>query len=180
MTKMRQLLPALAAAAAVVGLAGTACAQATATTSASGSIAVMQPITLAKNTDLSFGTVIRPASGNGTVTVDPSTGARSVTGGIGTVNNGPITAVTRATFTVGGEGGSNFTVTVPASFAITRNGNQDPITVTLTSTAASGTLSNAFGTAGSSTFGVGGQLSLSNGTPSGSYTGTFSVTVAYN
>jgi hypothetical protein len=175
----RNLVPA-AVAAVALGLAGAASAQTSANTTASGSLGVVQPISIAKVTDLSFGTVVRPASGNGTVTIDATTGGRTMTGGVSAIAGGPFTAVTRAAFTVSGEGGYNFSVTIPASFNITRNGNQDPIQVTLTSTTGTGTLSNSFGTTGTATVGVGGSVLLSNGTPSGAYTGTFTITVAYN
>lgn len=175
---LRHLLP-VAAAVAMLGLAGVASAQTSANTTASGSLGVVQPIAIAKISDLSFGTVVRPASGNGTVTIDASTGARTITGGVSAIGGGPVTSVGRAAFTVSGEGGYNFTVSIPASFNITRNGNQDPIQVTLTSTTGSGTLSNSFGTTGTATVGVGGSLLLSNGTPSGAYTGSFTITVAY-
>lgn len=175
---LRNLLPAIAATVAL-GLAGAASAQTSANTTASGSLGVVQPITIAKVSDLSFGTVVRPVSGNGTVVIDASTGARTMTGGVSAIGGGPVTTVTRAVFTVSGEGGYNFTVTIPASFNITRNGNQDPIQVTLVSTTGTGTLSNSFGTTGTATVGIGGSVPISNGTPSGSYTGTFTVTVAY-
>jgi hypothetical protein len=175
---LRKLLPAVAAIA-LLGFAGAAAAQTSANTTASGSLGVVQPISIAKVTDLSFGTVVRPGSGSGTVTVDASTGNRVLTGGVSAINGGPFTSITRAAFTVSGEGGYNFTVTIPASFNITRNGNQDPIQVNLTSTTGTGTLSNAFGTTGTATVGVGGSVTLSNGTPSGAYTGAFTITVAY-
>lgn len=175
---LRHLLPA-AAAVVLLGLAGAASAQTSANTSASASLGVVQPISIAKTSDLSFGTIVRPATGNGTVSVDAATGGRTLTGGVSAIGGGPVTTVSRAVFTVSGEGGYNFNVTIPASINITRNGNQDPIQVTLVSTTGSGTLSNAFGTTGTATVGVGGSLPISNGTPSGSYSGSFTITVAY-
>ncbi|MET0273662.1 MAG: DUF4402 domain-containing protein [Phenylobacterium sp.] len=174
-----RLLTGFAVALAASGLAGGACAQATSTQPSNSSIAVLQPIALAKVSDLSFGTVVRPTSGSGNVLINATTGARTITGSVTPMGSGPVAAISRAAFSVSGEGGQNFVITVPASFNMTLAG-QNPMTVTLTSSMSGGTLSNALGTAGSSSFGVGGQVTIASGTPSGSYTGSFTVTVAYN
>ena len=42
------------------------------------------------------------------------------------------------------------------------------------------TLSNALGSAGTFSFGVGGSFPVANTTPSGIYSGSFNVTVTYN
>jgi hypothetical protein len=164
--------------AALCAMSGAAQAQTSSNTTVSGSMTVFQPITLTKTSDLSFGTIMRPASGNGTVTVDATSGARSVTGGAAPVASGGTPS--RAAFIVTGEGGLNFTVSFPASFNMTRNGNQDPIQVSINSTMGGGQLSGSSGQQGTQAFGIGGQVLLSNGTPTGAYTGSFTVTVAYN
>jgi hypothetical protein len=47
----------------------------------SGSITIVRPLTVTKNTDIKFGTIIRPTSGAGSVTVPAAAGkARSMTG----------------------------------------------------------------------------------------------------
>jgi hypothetical protein len=175
----RRLLSVVVAATALL-VAAPAFAQATSNQSSSGSMTLFLPIALIKNTDLSFGTVTRPTSGSGNVNVNATTGAVTATGGINTVNNGPNAPASRATFTVTGEGGMNFTVAVPSTFNMTRAGNQDPIQVTLSSTMGSGTLSGSYGGSGTATFGVGGAVVISSATPTGAYTGNFTVTVAYN
>lgn len=172
-------LKAVVAAAVLAAVGGQALAQTSSNTSVSGTMTVYQPITLNKTSDLSFGTVMRPASGNGTVTIDAQSGTRSVTGGASPVANGPNAAPSRAAFNVTGEAGMNFTVTYPQTFNMTRNGS-DPIQVTLNSTMGGGQLVGAPGQQGTQSFGIGGQVLLSNGTPTGSYTGSFTVTVAYN
>lgn len=179
MSPSRALL-ALTAAAALLAVGAPALAQTNSAQSVTGTMTVYQPITLAKTSDLSFGTVMRPASGNGTVSIDAQSGARTITGGASPVANGPNAAPSRAVFTVTGEGGMNFTVTYPQTFNMTRNGNQDPIQVTLNSTMGGGQLSGSNGQQGTQTFGIGGQVLLSNGTPTGAYSGSFTVTVAYN
>ena len=60
----------------------------------------------------------------------------------------------------------------------------DTLTVTtnnnLTGSAGSQTLSNALGVAGTLVFNVGGTVPIASTTPTGAYTGTFTVSAAYN
>lgn len=138
---------------------------------------IFQPIALAKTADLAFGTVVRPTSGAGTVTISAADGARTLAGGVGAIEAAPSG---RATFTVVGEGGQAFSVTVPANMDMTRAGGAEIIPVALTSSMSSGVLSGAPGEQGVNAFGVGGSAPVSSATVSGAYTGTFNVTVAYN
>ena len=178
----KTLLIAALAAASLAGVAGRACAQNTATLSTPSSATVFQPITLTQTSELSFGTVVRPSpgGGSGTLAIAASDGTRTLTGAGAMLNTGPNLSARRATYTVGGEGGQTYSVTVPTTFNMTRTGGAETLTVTLTSTAASGTLSNALGSAGTNTFGVGGSIVITETTASGAYTGSFNVTVAYN
>lgn len=151
-------------------------AQASADASATGSVRIISPITLAKTSDLAFGSVVRPSSGTNIVTVTPA-GARSLTGsGDGVIATG--TAFSSAGYTVGGEGGQSFTITVPATFDMASG--SDLITVTLTASAASDALSGSIGTSGSADFNVGGSFTVADSTPLGAYSGSFTATVAYN
>ncbi len=159
--------------AALTAISGSAFAQASATVTTTGSATIIQPITLTQGTGLAFGTIVRPGTGTGTVTIDSTTGARTVANGV----VGLASTTSRATYTVNGEGGSTFSITVPATFNLA---GPSTIPVTLTPTGSTGTLSNALGTAGSASFGVGGNFSVSDTTPTGTYTGTYDVTVAYN
>lgn len=179
-TLIRKILAAGAAALAVSATAGAACAQASASAATNSTGTIFQPILLAKNSDLSFGTVVRPISGTGTVTIDATTGNRTLNGQGALLNSGPNATAARATYTVTGEGGQTFAITVPATFNMTRSGGSDTLQVTLTPTATSGTLSGALGATGTSTFGVGGAIPISNTTASGAYSGTFNVIVNYN
>jgi spore coat protein U-like protein len=178
MSNITRLAPMLIAAAAVAA-AAPAMAQSSSTASVTGTMNVTQPLQLSKTTDLTFGTIMRPASGSGNVSIDATTGARTVTGNASGVTGGSNATPTRAAFTVSGEGGMNITVTVPSSMNMTRGG-LDPITVSLNSTMGGGQLSGSAGSTGTASFGVGGQLAISNTTPTGAYSGTFNVTVAYN
>lgn len=176
MIRNLHLLGASVAAAALMA-AGSAAAQSSASQLINGTMTLFQPVTISKTSDLSFGTLIRPASGNGDATIDASSGGLTVTGGVGAVT---ASTHSRAVFTVSGEGGMNFTVTTPQTFTMTHNGAQDPIQVTLNSTTGGGTLSGSNGQTGTATVGIGGQIAISNGTPSGAYSGSFTITVAYN
>ncbi|SDR13687.1 protein of unknown function [Brevundimonas sp. 374] len=167
-----------AAALVLTAIASPALAQ-SASTTGSGSITVIRPLTITKTADLKFGTVVRPGTGSGTVVVS-SAGARSVTGGVVGLNSGDTPAA--AAFSVAGEGGQSVSVTIPATFSMA-NGT-DTLTVTtsnsLTGSAASQTLSNALGSAGSLAFSVGGSVPVASTTATGAYTGTFTVSAAYN
>jgi hypothetical protein len=160
--------------------AQTASAQpATAGASVAGTATVIQPISLVKGTDLAFGALVRPTLGSNVVTVDPSSGQRSISGaGDGTL--APSQPSSKATYSVSGEGGTAFSITVPSSFTMTRAGGAETLPVTLSASTLSGALSGSLGAAGSANFSVGGSLPMSSATVSGDYTGTFDVTVGYN
>ena len=136
---------------------------------------IIRGIAIAKTSDLVFGAVARPATGLGSVVIDPVTGARTTTGSaVGMASPTPG----RATFNVTGEGGQTFSITVPASFQMT---GPQAITVTTTNSAGPApALSGALGSQGAFAFGVGGSVPVNATTPSGDYTGSFTVTVAYN
>ncbi len=149
-----------------------------ATATASGTATIAQPVTVVKNTDLAFGSLVRPSRGANTVTIDQSSGVRSLSGG-GDASLAAST-ISRATYSVGGEGGASFSVTVPGSFTMTRSGGTETLPVSLTASTQSGSLGGSGGSAGSAAFGVGGSLPLSSATVPGNYSGTFHVTVGYN
>lgn len=179
MSKFSRVLLAPIAAGLVLA-AAPALAQTSSNQSVTGTMTVYQPITLTKTSDLSFGTVMRPASGNGTVYINKTSGARTVDGAASLVANGPNAAPARAAFTVTGESGLNFSITVPQSFDMLRSGGGGSVQVMLDPTASGGQLTGNTNGAGTFAFGVGGQVLLSNGTPTGAYSGTFTVSVAYN
>ncbi|MBD7941580.1 DUF4402 domain-containing protein [Brevundimonas guildfordensis] len=175
---MNKTLIAAAAVVAFTAVAAPALAQ-SASTTGSGSITVIRPLTITKTADLKFGTVVRPSTGAGSVAVSAA-GARSVAGGVVGLSSGDTPAA--AAFTVAGEGGQSVSVTIPATFSMA-NGS-DTLTVTtsnsLTGSAASQTLSNALGSAGSLAFTVGGSVPVASTTATGAYTGSFTVSAAYN
>jgi hypothetical protein len=141
--------------------------------SVTGSIEVVQPVLLiAKTTDLSFGTVVRPTAGSGTITIDANSGNVTTSSGITLIGNG----ATRATFTITGQPNSNLQITYPSTFNLTRSAGTETLSVSLTSTTGGGQIGGG-GTLG---FSMGGQLVLSSSTVTGAYVGNYSVTAAYN
>lgn len=136
---------------------------------------VIRGLAISKTSDLVFGTVAKPSVGSGSVVIDPATGTRTTTGAaVGMASPTP----TRAAFSVTGEGGQAFSVTVPATFQM--SGPQAMTVTTTNSAGASPVLSGALGSQGTFSFGVGGSAPIDASTPSGDYTGSFTVTVAYN
>ncbi|MFC3070195.1 DUF4402 domain-containing protein [Phenylobacterium soli] len=172
MNTSRKLLLAGAAAISTTAVAHSAFAQASATASASASVTVIQPITVTKTADLAFGRVIRPSTGTTTYTVAAADGAPTTSGGDGIFTSGNGSP-TRAVFTVHGEGGQAFNITTPAS------ATAGDVTVTLTATDSTGALDGSLGNTGTATFGVGGSITLTNASTTGTKSGNFTVTVAY-
>ena len=135
---------------------------------------VFRPITIARTSNLEFGTITRPLSGSASVILEAASGNRTLTGGIGAMSPAKV-----ASYLVTGEGGQTFSVSVPPTFQMTQAGGS--ITVTTNNNAA-GTqvLSGALGSVGTFPFSVGGSFPLTSTTPLGVYTGTFVVAVQYN
>jgi hypothetical protein len=163
-----------ALAAAAVAVASPALAQSSASATVSSTGRLIAPISLTKDSDLLFGTIIKPSSGNATITIGTGADTVAVTG----TGAGSAGTASRAKFTVGGEGGQAYAITVPASFTLSNSGND--VTVTLTSSATTGTLSGTLGSAGTQTFQVGGAFTIPSTQATGNYAGSFTVTTAYN
>lgn len=138
---------------------------------------VVRSLDITENSELSFGSFVRPSSGSSTVAVSASTGLRTFTGNAVGISS---PAATRANYTVTGEGGRALSITVPPTFTMSR-ASGSTLTVTTSNTVpASPILSGATGTTGSLTFSVGGAISVSSSTSPGAYTGTFTITATYN
>ena len=157
-------------------LSATAVPALAASDTGTATVTILRPLTVTKNTDLRFGTVVEPSSGSQTVRID-ATGARTTTLDVGGAAFGV------SDFTVAGEGGQAVTVSVPATFPI--NKGADALTVTTTAagdTLNTGvqTLSGALGSPGVLDVRVGGQITVLSTTNSGTYSGTFTVTASYN
>lgn len=138
---------------------------------------VFRGIALTRSANLAFGRIVLPRTGNGTVSLAPGASAVTVTGN-GTAALG-TPAPDTASFAVTGEGGQAVSISVPPTFTMTGGANAITVT-TIPSLSGVQVLSGALGSAGSLSFDVGGSFPLTSGTPSQVYSGTFSVTVAYN
>jgi hypothetical protein len=143
------------------------------TATASASATVVSAITITKDVDLDFGDVVAGATA-GTVVMS-NAGALSATGGTTLGNAGTAAA---ASFTVNGDGSSTYAITLPSVAITLSDGATNEMTVD-TFTSNPGATSTLDG-GGSDTIAVGAILNVGASQVSGSYAGTFDVTVAYN
>ena len=137
---------------------------------------IAAPLILTKERDLHFGTF---AAGNGgTVTIAAtSDGNRTFNGPIeipslGTSDDDPESAE----FELKAHPQSTVTVTVPSTVTLTGPG--DDMSVSLNSSVGGSIDFSGFG-GNSTTFYIGGELTVGDGQTEGSYSGDFEVTVAY-
>ena len=138
---------------------------------------VLRGIAVSIGNNLIFGSVLRPLSGTGSVSLDTSNQRTFTNGVIGLATP----TAQAASYTVSGEGGQLISVSIPPSFTMTRSGGSETLNVTTSnSVSSSPTLSNGLGKGGTYTFRVAGSFPLDSTTPLGTYTGTFTVTVQYN
>jgi len=108
----------------------------------------------------------------GTVVMTPA-GARSATGGTTLGNAGGAAA---AAFNVTGQGNATYSITLPASTTVTSGANSMTVDTFTSNPSGTGTLSAG----GSQALTVGATLHVGASQATGTYTGTFSVTVTYN
>lgn len=154
--------------AAVVSMLATAAAAETESTTSSTMIVEQSALT--KQSELAFGTIVKPTTGDALVSIS-NTGTRTV--GAGAV--GLPSTTSAATFLVTGLADSSVDVIVDDT--VTMNGPDDAtLVVDLTDPGATATLDEL----GSATFGIGGSFTVSDDTTAGAYTGNFNVTVGYD
>lgn len=133
-------------------------------------IRLVAPIALTKNQDLDMGVVI-PGGSSGSVTLNPSTGAQGIGGGVvyATPTGQP------AQFAATGGPNASFTIQLnPATVSL-----MGPSTSMNLALVASPSGSSVFSGASNATINVGGTLSVGANQAEGDYTGTFTLTVAY-
>jgi len=158
-------------------LSGQAFAQASDSETTNASVTLAQAIDVTENTALQFGNVAKGTTGSNTVTINATSGARTLGGG-GNAALVTGTTATRAAYTVTGQADATFSITITDNTIDLTGPGSGSLALTLNSSAATGTL-----TAGTATFGIGGVLTIDNTDAddvAGAYTGTFEVTTAYN
>jgi hypothetical protein len=157
------------------GLASPAFAQSSSATT-TGTTTIIQPVTISQNNALAFGTLVRPTSGSSLISIGIGSDTVSATGSAVVLRG----TTSRARYTVTGEGGETVSVTMPASFNLAMTG-APALPVTLARNPGGNlTLSNALGSSGTASLDIGGSFSISDATPTGAYSGSFTVSVAYN
>lgn len=171
------------AALAATAFASPAMAQTTATATAEARGTILQPLTLTQVQDLDFGTVLSSATA-GTVTIDSSTGARTVTGGVTAI---ALDVGQRAEFAGVGTNGQlvEITLTPPAGNVLNRVGGGATILVNLWDLdggAANDTFQSRTITDVNGAFlvGVGAEFAVAANQTNGLYTANFDVTAQYN
>jgi len=169
--RIRHLLG--AATVAAIALGSVPAAAVTPTTQSDGKALVLIPLTLTKIDDLDFGSVV-PSPVAGTVTIDPSTGARTFTGGVTLV---PGDAGFHAYF--GGAGSPSQQVLVALSPPVSlTNGAGD--TIPVVGLTLDGPPMRTIDPVSRTFFvGVGGTLSIAANQPVGTYSANFWVTAVY-
>ncbi|NLT02957.1 MAG: DUF4402 domain-containing protein [Bacteroidales bacterium] len=135
---------------------------------------IIAPITIENtgSTPINFGTVSRASiAGSVTVTADET---RTSTGGVSVLNSSSFSA---APFGVSGENSATFNITLPVNGTVelTRSGGSEKMAVNDFTHNSNLLLS----TGGTSTFNVGATLTVAADQVPGEYSGSFSVTVAY-
>lgn len=162
-----------------LGATQIASAQASGSASASGKAYIVTAISISSNQDLLFGQIVSDTVG-GAVTIG-NDGTRTSTEPVLLSQSGSLySTVQQAVFAITGEPGYVYTITLPSS-AVTLSGTgSTPPTMTVdtftSNPTSTGTLDATLGT---STLNVGATLHVGANQTPGLYSGTFSVTVAY-
>lgn len=156
----------------ITGLSNNLMAQTTATVSNNASCTIIAPIGITAGQDLMFGDIIK---GTGTVTI-ATNGDRTITDAM--KSGTQLGTIQAASFTVSGEEGYSYAITLPVN---------DLVKLSLTDAtdmAVNNFVSSPSGTSTinpeSNTILVGATLTVASDQLAGDYTGSFSVTVAYN
>lgn len=143
---------------------------------------IITPITLTNPTSLNFGSMSVLAATGGTCVLT-TIGGRSATGGVNLSSLLPIAA--NAVFTVTGQASTGYAITLPASITVTETvGTVETMTISSLrarpASAAVDQLTGITSSGGTEDFTIGGTLNVDPGQAGGVYSGTYSVTVAYN
>ncbi len=147
-------------------------AQSTADATNTANATVASSITATAGQTLEFGSMTVGASG-GTVTIDPGSSRSSVGADLHLFGTG----YRAATFNVSGSANNTYDITLPGTVTIT-NGSTGSMTVDNWTSTPSGT--GTLDGTGNQTVQVGATLNVGANQEVGTYSGTFTVTFAYN
>jgi hypothetical protein len=136
---------------------------------------VYHAINIAAGTPLSFGRIVLPLTGGGSVAMQPANPTALPSAG---VQLDP-TKTTNGAFTITGEAGTFYNLTVPSKITLS-NGSGGSFDVNISTTASGARqFTGSAGAAGTFTFTIGGSFAFTSTTPGGAYTGSVPVTVQY-
>jgi hypothetical protein len=188
---MKKILLSIVAIAAIVALPISATAASTTTVGTNtvttpaitAAAKIIQPISIVTDgVQLNFGTIASSTSA-ATVLLTPAN-VRSIGSGTATlITTGALNiANTVPSFTVNGEPSAAYTITLPAGNVTLNGPSSNTMTVgSFTTSLGTGAAATAGTlTSGTQTFTLGASLAVGVSQASGSYTGTFNITVAYN
>ena len=171
---MTRFLKLLATAIAFVGAAPALAAPTVATPQAEGRVLILRPLSFVRVTDLDFGTVVS-SSVAGTVSINPSTGARSIAGGLTAM---PIAPGGRGYFAGAGSANQQVIINLTPATVLT-----DPLTGNTIAVATmyldGATTRTIDPTALTFYVGVGGVILVAANQPDGDYESTFDITADY-
>lgn len=131
-------------------------------------------IAIARIAELRFGQLIATGSA-GTSIIDPSSGARSVTGGV-VAAGGAFNPGSFAVLLCGQAGPKRFSIILPAGAVTITEPGGSTMTVDTFTSSPTGTI--AASTSSATTIFIGGKLHVGANQTQGFYTGTFNLTVA--
>jgi hypothetical protein len=140
---------------------------------ATGRALILIPLTLTKIDDLDFGTVV-PSGLSGAISIDATTGSRTIVGGVSGVPSDPGR---RAYFATAGSPNQQVILTITQPPALTSvAGDTVPV---LALTLDGGSVRTIDPTTRNFFFGVGGIILIGASQPEGVYSATFDVTASY-
>jgi len=161
-----------------VGITATVSAQSV-TASANAGAIIVSAISITSDIPLNFGTLSIPTAD---VNVTLSTANARSSDKPTNISLLPCTT-TNAHYNINGAGGCTYTITLPATNTVTLSNGSNSMKVenflALTKSTTSGT-SGTLTSTGTDDFVVGATLQVKSGQPTGTYSGTFDVAVAYN
>jgi hypothetical protein len=169
---------ALAALAATAAFASPAAAQVvTSNAQAEARGTILQPLTLSRDQDLDFGTIlVDPLGAGGSVTIDADDGSRSVAGDVAEVG---VNGGQRAIFTGAGPAGDpvDLVLTQPAGGLLYRDATTSLAGVLVLDQG--GSTTRTIDAGGAFVVGVGGTFAIAANQPAGLYTADFDLTAEY-